>query len=310
MSMRGDLIYNLYGRHRGRDEDVYFGAFRSLAEAQAEIVALEARETHGSNWARAYHDLGFEVRTSVVDTDFEFPSRPKPRDLFGVRVTPINAPGGWRQVDVEVFRRTDASLPGETVARYARNYAMCSTFEPFRQGSRDYALISREYTATAVLDLATGEVVAEEPVQGNGFCPVGFYVPDWWDVHGGSHLPGSRHWTSHDEWPDGTFGFVWGCFWGDDTSWKVQLLDLRDVSTGVIRRHERFGYLELAVKEWDNPCFSTEPPLSGGSRPPPFIRVLPRTDAGSSVQFDVEMRFAIEDGTNNDWRRERVSNLE
>jgi len=29
------------------------------------------------------------------------------------------------------------------------------------------------------------------------------------------------------EWPsDGAFGFIWGCVWGDDASWKVQYLDL------------------------------------------------------------------------------------
>lgn len=32
--------------------------------------------------------------------------------------------------------------------------------------------------------------------------------------------------SDHDELPKGDFGFVWGCIWGDDSSWKVQYLDL------------------------------------------------------------------------------------
>ena len=40
-------------------------------------------------------------------------------------------------------------------------------------------------------------------------------------------------------------GFVAGCIWGDDSSWKIQYLDLSRVEEGVIERHERFGYIEL-----------------------------------------------------------------
>ena len=42
-----------------------------------------------------------------------------------------------------------------------------------------------------------------------------------------------------------TFGFVSGCVWGDDSSWKLQYLDLSRINEGVFRREERFGYLEL-----------------------------------------------------------------
>ena len=93
---------------------------------------------------------------------------------------------------------------------------MLGTFEPFRRGSREFALISRDYTRTAVLDLTSGRVVAEEPgksggASGEGFCPAGFYVPDWSDLHTGSVIPGSEYWNADQEWPNGDFGFVWGC---------------------------------------------------------------------------------------------------
>jgi len=41
------------------------------------------------------------------------------------------------------------------------------------------------------------------------------------------------------------FGFVAGCVWGDDSSWKIEYLDLQQVSQGIIRRDDRFGYIEL-----------------------------------------------------------------
>jgi hypothetical protein len=93
---------------------------------------------------------------------------------------------------------------------------------------RELALIPRGYTKTAVLDLASGEVIAEETESspGAGFCPVGCYGPDWWDVNDDSIIPGSEYWDGDKEWPTGLFRFVWGCYWGDDTSWKVQHLDL------------------------------------------------------------------------------------
>jgi hypothetical protein len=49
------------------------------------------------------------------------------------------------------------------------------------------------------------------------------------------------------EWPRGDFGFVWGCMWGDDLSWKVQYLDLSSVQQGELVRDERFGYVQLAT---------------------------------------------------------------
>ena len=49
--------------------------------------------------------------------------------------------------------------------------------------------------------------------------------------------------------PDnGDLGFVWGCKWGDDSSWKVECLDLSRVAEGVLKRDSRLGYYELPNK--------------------------------------------------------------
>lgn len=41
------------------------------------------------------------------------------------------------------------------------------------------------------------------------------------------------------------FGFVSGCHWGDDSSSKIEFLDLREVEKGIIKRSSPYGYLEL-----------------------------------------------------------------
>lgn len=155
--MRGDIVYRVYGIHAGRTQDVYFGAYRTTSEAEARIEELEAKEMHGRSWAEQYHDQGFAIREVVVDTEFEPPARPKPRDKYFIKTSAKpNRPGTWDSTLVEVFRRDAAA---ESICRYERGYAMLQTFEPFRQGTREFALISRDYTRTAVLDLATGSVL-------------------------------------------------------------------------------------------------------------------------------------------------------
>ncbi|MDX2087961.1 MAG: hypothetical protein SFX73_08930, partial [Kofleriaceae bacterium] len=153
------------------------------------------------------------------------------------------------------------------------------------------------YTRTAVLDLATGTVIAEEAedAPGSGFCPVGFYVPDWWDVRDGSIIPGSEYWNADREWLSGDFGFVWGGYWGDDSSWKVQHLDLSQIRDGIIKRDDRFGYVALATHSWKPPWTDLERAMEPPSEAPRFIRVS-RYDGVARAAFDVELDFDLSSG--------------
>ena len=309
--MRGDVIYRVYGVHDGRAKDTFFGAFRTVAEAEARVGHLCRREMHGRSWAEQYHNRGFVIREAVVETDFEIPSRPKPRDRYFVRGTAKESrPETWAITTVEVFRRANEGGQPEKVFEFERNYGLLQTFEPFRQGDREYALIAPHYTATSVVDLASGCVIATESVSSAGFCPVGFYVPDWWDQHDGSIIPGSEHWDEDDEWPRGEFGFVWGCVWGDDSSWKVQLLDLTEIRSGVIRRVERFGYVELATDGYRSPCLSSDDSMAPQeSEPPQFIK-LERWGGKTKVTFSVEMQFDVASGQPRGWRQEPIENFD
>lgn len=309
--MRGDIVHCVYGVHEGRPKDCFFGAFRSRPEANAEVTNLFAREMNGQNWAEQYHNKGFVIREVVVETDFEIPPEPKPRDKYAVKCSrKVNRQGTWDSTIVEVFRRSGSRDNAEKICEYERNYSLMQTFEPFRQGGREFALIARDYTRTAVLDLGSGCVVAEElDTGGEGFCPVGFYVPDWWDLNDGSIIPGSENWNVDREWPTGDFGFVWGCHWGDDSSWKVQYLDLSRIQEGAVRREERFGYVELATIGFNNPCLNLDVDAPHRSNPPPFITVS-RYDGQARATFAVEMRFGLESGRPEDWRRMTIANFE
>lgn len=116
-------------------------------------------------------------------------------------------------------------------------------------------------------------------------------------------------WVSTSTAPDGTFGFVWGCIWGDDSSWKVQWLDLSRVAEGVLTREERFGYVELSTRDWSSPALTLDPLPPGGTPPPSFIDV--RLDKGKArAWFDVLMDFDLSTGQPVDWQRLRNENLD
>jgi hypothetical protein len=252
------------------------GSFFSRKEAEAQLAntreLFEATITP-PNWER-------RCWIEEIDTTglFEVPGPPKPRERFTTRVERTSAEHHWTQVHVDI-------LDGDrVVGSYDRNYAMLSTFEPFRQGDRYFALVSPNYTATSVMDLATGKIIASEEPHPHGFCPVGFYVPDWWDVHSNYVLPGSLNWRKHHEWPNGEFGLVWGCIWGDDSSWKVQYLDLSRVQQGELRREERFGYLPI----------TTHPDLP----PDRFIHISSALsdDEEPEVEFEIPRTFGLNSG--------------
>src|SRR5687768_10276717 len=121
--MRGDVVYRVYALHEGREKDYFFGAFRTAAEAEAKIAELRARAMDGRSWAEQYHNRGFVIREAVVETDFEIPSLPKPRDRYAVKGTrKPNRPGTWDSTIVEVFRRDGPGGHPEKICEYERYY--------------------------------------------------------------------------------------------------------------------------------------------------------------------------------------------
>ena len=134
---------------------------------------------------------------------------------------------------VDIYEGSDAAA--RQIGSYERNHAgwCAEAFAPFMLDGRWFALYAPDYTATRVMELPSCKDLGGEDPTSHGFCPVDYYVPyDHPDVAAAGDA--------------GRFGFVAGCIWGDDSSWKIQHLDLSNASSGLLVRKEMFGYVAMA----------------------------------------------------------------
>ena len=114
-------------------------------------------------------------------------------------------PAVMKSLHVGVFEVSEDTE--RQVGEYTRNYdQFFQTFFHFQKNGENYALYSPYYTATRIMKLPSCEDIGGEDPHAFGFCPTDFYVP--WQVR-------------EDEFSTAEFGFVAGCIWGDDSSWKI-----------------------------------------------------------------------------------------
>ena len=154
----------------------------------------------------------------------------------------ISPPESWKIVKVGVFAHDDKGK--RLIGEYERNYGtFFSTFFHFRKNNKDYALYSPNYSATRIMELPSCKDIGGEEPHTHGFCPIEFYVP--WEKQDPEGFP--EQCTTAD------IGFVAGCIWGDDNTYKIQYLDLTKAEDGIINRDDRFGYIikpeELSLAE-------------------------------------------------------------
>lgn len=196
------------------------------------------------------------------------------RHYHNYRSTPIsvltykidNGKGYINSTQVEVYYND------QKIGEYVRNYCSYaeSTFHPFKVDDVWYALYSEDYTATRVAKLTETEFIdwCGEDAHSDGFCPVEIYVPRYKTVEFSfndtslecKHFDNEYSDDEMDEYYTGIkdnkgqkylgetyckYGFVSGCIWGDDTSWKLRFIDLSDVHNKNITIEEKFGYFEL-----------------------------------------------------------------
>lgn len=184
----------------------------------------------------------------------------KPKYWAEVLETIDNGMGYWEHLKVGVFTLKD-SAP-QKVGEYTRKYhSQMDTFCWFTADGRDYALYSADYTCTRIMSLPDCKDIGGEEPQSNGFCPTDLYVPAFIEISFKSKDLEGRKYRIYE--PDEesqndsdnaeivrplsheAFGFVAGCVWGDDSSWKIEYLDLSEASKGILKRDNRFGYIEL-----------------------------------------------------------------
>lgn len=178
-----------------------------------------------------------------------------------------NRPGTWNSTKVSIFR-DDLSI-GE----YIRNYSSGAdkTFYPFLQDGEWFALYSAEYTALRVMKLHISTI---EDWCGNipsigGFCPTEVYIPKYNtfknSINRGTEIveydfvltddstePSEEadflDQVNHSGYQHTTycnFGFLSGCVWGDDTSWKIRYIDLSKIQDKELVIIEKFGYWQI-----------------------------------------------------------------
>jgi len=167
--------------------------------------------------------------------------------------------GYWKTMKIGVFNDKD-----EQIGSYERDYSsFFNTFEVFKQKDKWLALFSAHYETTGIMELPSCKILGEN---NSGFCPVDFYVPNYYiyefDIE--DKKGKKKHYKSfinqvteetlkNGEDPDvkvedilyHKFGFVAGCYWGDDSSWKIQKLDLSKAYKGKVKLEDTFGYAEL-----------------------------------------------------------------
>jgi hypothetical protein len=105
----------------------------------------------------------------------------------------------------------------------------------------------------------------EDP-KGNGFCPVEYYIPTYIQSKDSYIIKEEK--TEYDNYfvdcdysneefeiefnspnfislNNCNFGFLCGCIWGDDTSWKLRHIDLLKVPGKILEITDKFGYCQL-----------------------------------------------------------------
>lgn len=159
----------------------------------------------------------------------------------------------WDFTTVEVY------YEGDKIGQYVRNYPhLLHTFCPFQQNGKDYALISKDYTRTVVIELPSFKFVTSF---GNGLHPACYHVPAVnEDVLGVPIGNGEEIWGPSSKW-----ALVAGSYPTDDThmGYRIQFIDLSRLEEGVVTQDARFGKLEMSgncieLKEADVPWYSKE----------------------------------------------------
>jgi hypothetical protein len=184
------------------------------------------------------------------------------RNRFWVQAEPVESkvPGVWPTAIVRVY---DGD---HHIGSYERNLAGWAeaTFEPFGWDGEWYALYAPDYTSTRVMSLPDCRDLGGEEHASDGFCPVEYYVPRYREQRtrnrvSGHEFTGWRFSSEIDEpagpeyevefgqWTTIPTGFVAGCQWGDDKTWKLECIDLASAAQGQIVRTARFGHVELVA---------------------------------------------------------------
>lgn len=166
--------------------------------------------------------------------------------------------GTWDVTECNVYFHPTIDDEWELIGSFNYGYHghIEDIFCPFIHHGKWYATYSTKYTALSIASLGkTFEHVWSDDGGSYGFCPVeaavpkiikrnivdhGPYIDVYWDINLDEY--GDRHLY---ELMDSPVCFYSGCVWGDDSSWKLQLLNISRLHEGVITKEHVVGHFEL-----------------------------------------------------------------
>ena len=170
---------------------------------------------------------------------------------YSLKISKIdNGPGKWQSNLCEVLNEK-----GEKLGSYIRYYDSFSknTFAPFEYNGKEYALISSDYQTISVItlpDCKIYELKEECKKQLFHFCPVSIYIPKIIFYRYKENIGKDKNDFGYaktykeekteikEKWDykikSSLLGFVLGCMWGDDSSMKMNLIDLSKIEEGEV----------------------------------------------------------------------------
>jgi len=174
---------------------------------------------------------------------------------FTIQINDSKSKGGFGPMVIEIFSQK------EKIGEYQRDYgSLFNTHQFVNLNDKDYAIYSPHYQETAIMSLPDCKKIAS---YNKGFCPTDFWIPQYMEYeYSRNEVLAGNIYRIYEPDIDGllesdseievvtqkryaAWGFVSGCVWGDDSSDKIQYLDLSKLESGEIIQSNKFGYLEL-----------------------------------------------------------------
>lgn len=191
------------------------------------------------------------------------------KNKYTLKVSKIeNGPGYWNSSLCEIYKNE------EKVGEYIRHYhSFCeSTFFPFELNEKEYALYSSDYTTVSIMSLPDCKQIELKKNNLDSMCPTEIYVPKYHKYTYESmgvetkredlknrvfceHVEDGEEFEKYkDQYFFSDKAFVLGCVWGDDSSWKFNLLDLSKIEEGELNYVNRALDPEWIYEEFPNYC--------------------------------------------------------
>jgi hypothetical protein len=187
-----------------------------------------------------------------------------PGTPFSVEVSTVtNQSDFWDSTRISIFRNK------VHIGEYLRNYPSYGalTFYPFKIGTDWYALYSAHYRSVRVMKLYEDRIedwCGQVPTFSE-FCPVEIYVPRYRSVKSSVESANQSYefetyavdcdYATEEKFLEDMpefdseqytdFGFLCGCILEDDSAWRIQYIDLSQITAKILNVTNKFGYWEM-----------------------------------------------------------------